>query len=445
MSDRLPPHSLESERAVLGAILMDSDLIHSVKGLLCETDFYLMPNRVVFSAMLALSESNYQIDCVSVGEWLQRHKKAEQVGGASGVGELLEGVATTVHTVSHAKQVKALSAQRGLLTAAQSIVAQSYQPQDNINEFLGQSMTAVIQAASANTGNDPTHVSHDILRIGDTAMSGAKTIMREPSGVIELDNMIHGLPKKKLVVVAGRPGMGKSTLALNMARNVARSGPVLFFTLEDDIQSQQARLISMESGVPYFDLDGGGVRQELHGAITLATANTRQLKIWFEERRLTVDEICQKTIAFRGVHGKIKLCVVDHVGYIASGSGNRERSAYDTVSDNIRQLAFLAKEIKAPVIALVQLNRKIEARGNKADGSVDFNQKKPTLGDLRDSGKIEEDARMVIMVFRKSMYDKTASEHDMDIIVSKNTQGPTGTIPVNCDIKCCRVGGGREY
>ena len=212
------------------------------------------------------------------------------------------------------------------------------------------------------------------------------------------------------------------------------------------VPSWQARQkASMESGVPYFDLDSGGVDASLHSAITLATANVRNSKIWFEERRLTLDEVCQKTIAFRGVHGKIKLCVVDHIGYIATGRGGHSRSTYDLVSDNIRQLAFLAKEIKAPVLALVQLNRKIEARGNNNDGSIDFNKKKPNLGDLRDSGKIEEDARMVLMVFRKSVYDKTASEHEMEVIVAKNTQGPTGSILMGCDIKCCRIGGGREY
>jgi len=187
--------------------------------------------------------------------------------------------------------------------------------------------------------------------------------------------------------------------------------------------------------VPYFDLDGGGVQQELHGAITLATAGASQAKIWFEERRLTADEICQKAIAFRGIHGGIRLCVIDHLGYVSTSDRERRMSKYEYTADRARQFAFLAKELKCPVLLCVQLNRAVENRDDK----------RPRLSDLRDSGTIEEDARMVIMLYRESIYDPTASEHEMEVIIAKNTQGPTGSVLLNCDIKCCRVGGGGEY
>ncbi len=433
--DRVPPYSDELERAVLGALLVDGDIVHSVKGLLAPEDFYSEQNRRVFSSMLSICDSNWQIDVQTVGEHLRRNGELEGVGGLTYLGELMSGSVTSVNTLSHAKQVKALAAQRGLLYAAQEIAARAYQAQENVNEFLGESMTTIINAASANTGNDPIHVGHQIIKVSETAMSGAATIMREPTGIIEIDNKIHGLPKKKLTVVGGRPSMGKSTIVLNAAWNIAARGPVLVFTLEDDIQSQQSRLVSKECGVPYFDMDSGGIPYDKHAAITLATARVAKSNIWFEENRLTADEICQKAIAFRGIRGGCRLCVIDHLGYVSLSKDERRMSKYECTSAHVRRFAFLAKELKCPVLLCVQLNRQVETRPDK----------RPGLSDLRDSGTIEEDARQVIMLYRPSVYDETASKHEMEVRVVKNSQGPTGIISLNCDITCCRIGGGREY
>ncbi len=432
--DRQPPHSPESERAVLGAVLMDGELVHSVKGLLSPDDFYIGPNRIVFRSMLSVCDSNWHIDLTAVGNHLRGGGDIDKIGGLQYLNELLDGAVTTTHTLSHAKQIKALSAQRGVIRAAQEVVARGHQQQENINEFLGESMTTVINAASANTGNDPIHIGHQISKVADSAMSGEPTIMREPTGIIELDNKIHGLPKKKVIIVAGRPSMGKSTVVANAAWNIAARGPVLMFTLEDDIQSQQSRLVSRHCGVPYFDLDGGNVSADKHAAITLATAAVSKKNIWFEERKLTADEICQKAIAFKGVHGQIRLCVIDHIGYVALSKDERRMSKYEYVSNHSRKFNFLAKELKCPILLCSQLNREVEKRPDKH----------PQLSDLRDSGTLEEDARMVLMLYRPAVYEDNANKHEMEIGIMKNTQGPIGSVLLNCDVKCCRIGGGRE-
>ena len=230
--------------------------------------------------------------------------------------------------------------------------------------------------------------------------------------------------------------MGKSTAALVAAHNISRKGPVLYFTLEDSVEGQQARLISNESGIPYFDLESGCVPHDRHQALTLAIAKVNQSKIWFEERRMTAGEICQAAIAFRAKNG-LRCCVIDHLGFVARRGRDVYLPKYEYTSNHIRLFSFLAKELECPVAVCVQLNREVEKR--------DIDNRRPRLSDLRDSGTIEEDSHMVVFMYRHCVYVPHAPEYDAEMIVAKNKQGPVGIIHTTCDVKCCRIGGGREY
>lgn len=432
MTDRTPPHSAEAEAAVLGSILQNPEVIHSVRGLVTPEDFYLDKNRIVFSSMLSIIESRRKIDAVSVGEWLQERHNLADLGGLAYLNTLMDGAVTTVHAPSHARRIKALSAQRGVLHAAQCIAAQAYQAQDNIEEFLGTAMTDIVAAASANTGQDPVHIGRGISRVAEIAMSGDSTIIREPTDIFEIDNKIYGLPKKSVTSLGARPSMGKSTVALNIAHGISKKGPVLYFSLEDPIQSQQSRIVSHLSGVPYFDLEGGRVPAEKHADITIATAKVKKTNIWFEERRLTADEICQKAIAFKAQRG-MRLCVIDHLGYVARRGKEVFLPVYEYTSMHMRRFAFLAKELDCPVLLCVQLNRELERRS--------IEERRPRLSDMRNSGTIEEDSYQVIFVYRHCVYFESAPQNEMELLVAKNKNGPTGTIFTRCDIPCCRIGG----
>ena len=426
--NRVPPYDKEAEVAVLGGILLSNNAFFSVKGIISGDSFYNEVHRRIFLAMDALATRLVPIDFVTLRVELKRMGDWEKVGGIEALAGLTDAVATAQNIVHYAKIVKEKSAVRHVIGTAQEIVAKGYGGYGDPVEYLSESMASIVSAASVNTGSDPIAASDGLSAITKTALEGKQSVARRKTGIQMLDHRIGGLPKGVVTLIGARPSMGKTSIALIIAMHVASNEPVLYFTLEDSIASLQARVLSNLSGIPYFDIDRGCVPLERGPDLMLAQAEASKLRLFLEERRSTVEEIAQKSIAFMATQGKCGLIVVDHLGYIADSVHHQRKTSYDVVSDKTRSLAYVAKELGCAVILNCQLNRSLENRPDK----------RPLLSDFRDSGKIEEDARLAIMLYRDVMYNKEADERVLEMIIRKHTGGPGGTVAVDFDKACCR-------
>lgn len=421
--NKIPQHSNKLEQAVLGILLLFPESIHSVKGFLTFKDFYNSRHCEIFRAMCQLTEQNLTIDVASVA---QRCNNIPIMM----LNDLLNASSTAVNIVDIAKQIKALSAQRNLLYTAIKIVDGGYRRQDNVEKFLAESMTAIVEAASVNTGSDPKHIKIGLSDLTKSALEGRQSSARQKTGIKNLDYRIGGIPRGVITVIGGRPGMGKSSIALIIAIHISKAKPVLYFTLEDSVEMMQSRVLSNFSGIPYFDINNGNVSLEQGKDLMLAQADAQRLDLYFDDHKSSVEEIAQKTASFSGTHGKCGAVVIDLLGYIANSKRhNYNKSGYDTISDKIRNLTYIAKDLDCPLILPAQLNRGVE---NRADN-------RPMMSDFRDSGKIEEDCKCGILLYRDFVYNKDADPRSLQLIIGKNTGGPTGVVNLDFDMTCCRI------
>jgi replicative DNA helicase len=418
-----PQHNINLERALLGSILLKPSSFASVSGLVSDSDFYDINNQEIYRAMLGIYEAGLTIDVVSVGQRLDRTP-------VMALNALLDASATAANILDVARQVRSLSAQRQMVYAAINVANNGKIKQHNVSKYLRESVATIVEASSSNIGNDPSHIKDGMSEITRIALEGRKAADKTDTGIEKFDNKIGGLPGGVLTVIGGRPGMGKSSIALQMAIGIAKSRPVIYFTLEDSIGAMQSRTLSHMSGIPYFDINCGKVGIDDGKKLMLAQSVAMGLNLYFEENRLDADEIAQKAMAFRGARGGIGAVFIDHLGYIADSERHRYQKQYESVSDKMRQLTYLAKQIKpAPVVLLCQLNRGLESRSDK----------RPMLSDFRDSGKIEEDCRLAILLYRDSVYDEMAVDADIEFIIAKNTNGPSGVIKLDFQKEICTV------
>lgn len=428
------PHSPEAEIAVLGGILLDNLSIHHAGNLSTE-DFYTASNRLIFSAMRALSIRGDAIDHITLGECLRGRGHLDSIGGAIGLSGLTDGVATSVNVAHYAKIIKHKSDVRKMIATCQQIASDGMSDPDEPQEYISSAMSSVANL-SGDTADENEHVGHDIHGLLKSIISPGNT-RYEMTGISKIDSAIGGMPKSKAFIVAARPGVGKSSLALSIANHVSKSKPVLYFTLEDTTSSQRIRLVSRMSGIPYHDIELGHLSSDQNRMITLAASGFGDLSLWFRDKKLTSEQITRCSIGWSMQHRDPGLVIVDHLGYIATPG---TASDYQKVSENMRNLAYLAKQLGCPVMIVCQLNRKIEDDLRTNENGVNV-PRWPRVSDLRDSGKIEEDARAIWMLHREAMYDPEWRDNEVLLLVRKNTSGPKPNILLdNCDIKCCNIG-----
>ena len=417
------PCNLEAERSILGAILLDDRSIHVVLETLRRDDFYLESHRRIFDRMAGLAADASAIDLITLKNELQRADEIESAGGAAYLASLTDGMPRAINVEHYAQIVKEKATLRRLIQVSNEIMARSYQSEESAQDILFDTERAVFDIANRQfqTGFAPIEplvsaVYEEIEKVANrkTLVTGVET------GFTEFDKMTAGLHPADLVIVAARPGLGKTSLCLNIAQFVAlkKHQSVGIFSLEMSREQLVKRLLCGEAEIDSHKVNTGYLNKEDWTKLSRAAGALSQAKIFIDDMAaMSMTEMRSKARRLKLEHG-LDLLIVDYL-QLMSGSSQRYENRTQEISQISRGLKALAKEIAIPVIAISQLNRAIESRRG---------DHRPQLSDLRESGSIEQDADVVVFIYREDMADTTAENQGVaEIIVGKQRNGPTGT------------------
>lgn len=421
--DRMAPHSVEAEEAVLGSLLIDSEAIFRVSQFLTAEDFYIVKNRWIYETCLTLHERREPIDFVTVTEELEKRDQLAEIGGHAYVSHLINVVPTAIHVEGYGRIVERSAARRKLLEAASSIAQYAYDEAADIDETIDKSEQALF-AVSQRRQN------RDLSPIGDVIRSYYDRIeylyehrgqpLGIPTGYIDLDKLLGGLQRSDLIVVAARPGVGKTSLMLSMALNAARKfhQRVAVFSLEMSNEQLVQRMISAETGIDSQRLRLGELREEEWPLFIEASSALSDTLLYLDDTpSLSAMQLRTKARRLYAEHG-LDLIIIDYLQLMTGDAHSQNR--VQEISYLSRALKGLARELHVPVLAASQLSRAVEQRSG---------EKRPLLSDLRDSGSIEQDADIVMFIYREEMYDKdTPRKNIAEIIIAKHRNGPTGTV-----------------
>jgi len=434
---RKPPQALEAEAAVLGAMLLDSDTVPTVMQYLKPEHFYLQGHRKVYEAIIALEGRNSPVDVVTVGTQLRHMKELDAVGGQSFLAGLLEGVLTTANCEEYAKLVLERSVQRQLITTATEIVQASYDESrrgDDLVEEAEQQIFAIREAGFRKQFVPIKALLHAEMERVEQAMIDKKFITGVATGYDRLDQMTTGLQHGDLVIVAGRPSMGKTALALNIATHAGTklSVPVGIFSLEMSQEAITQRLLCAEAGVSMMMLRQGRLTGRQKTNLILALGPLSEAPIYIDDSpSLSALDIRARARRLKASQG-LGLVVIDYLQLMeAHGDRRRDRNRQQEISEATRALKAMAKELNVPVVVISQLSRAPETRGG---------DKKPQLSDLRESGAIEQDADLVVMLYRGEFYnpDDASLQGLAEATIAKQRNGPLGTVNLTFRGECMK-------
>lgn len=424
---RVPPHSLEAERAVLGGILLENGALNTVMQVITSDDFYSRANALVFEGMSELFRRGEPVDTVTLRNWLEARGNFQKAGGDEHLLSLTNTIPTIANIEQHADIVREKATVRRLITACHEIAANGYGDYGEASEYLDVSEKRVFEIGKERGGAPYEHIKDVVIRTFEQVNAAAarkERITGLPTGFERLDEMTAGLKGSELIIIAGRPGMGKTALALNIGLHASaeRKVPVAVFSLEMRKEELARRLLCAEAKV-----DGGRLRTGMLSAddwrrLTTAAGPLTELKLFIDDTAaLTLMQLRAKARRLKAEHG-LGMIIVDYLQLMRSGVKNDSRE--QEISEISRSLKALSKELDVPVIALSQLNRGVETRPGK--------DKRPQLADLRESGAIEQDADVIMFVYRPEVYAKDEERDQMrgiaEIIVGKQRSGPTGIV-----------------
>ncbi|HEX6200891.1 MAG TPA: replicative DNA helicase [Thermoanaerobaculia bacterium] len=419
---RTLPHSEESERAVLAAILLDGTVLPTVSGRLTQDDFYLDKHRLVFDAVLALQAADQAIDLRTVQARLEQQGKLEAVGGLAYLAGLDLDLPDLGRVDAYVEIIKERSIRRRLITASQEIIRDCLDGGLDAPEALGRAEQAVLGLGEEAVQKGFVQLSsilHETLE--DLEERPGSTLIGVPTGFIDFDRITHGLNRGNLIIIAGRPGMGKTSFALNCCQHVAlREGrPVGIFSLEMSAQELGLRVLCSEANVPFSRLRSGHLSQKQWSRIIQSTRQVGDAPLFIDDSpNPSLLEVASKARRLKAERG-LELLVLDYLQLMQAGGRYENRNL--EIAAISRGMKQLAKELELPVIALSQLSRNPERRGS---------DRRPQLADLRESGSIEQDADLVAFIFREEVYkpDDPEVEGLAEVIISKHRNGETGTI-----------------
>ncbi|MDQ1343689.1 MAG: replicative helicase [Patescibacteria group bacterium] len=420
MLTKVPPHSADAERGVLGSILIDKDGIIQVSGLLSPTDFYDNAHTLVYDAMLDLFAANRPIDLLTVRELLDDRGKLDSVGGNAYLLELSNSIFTSSNIYQYAQIVKHKSVLRRLIKAGSDILAYGYDEESDLSTLLEKGEQALFSVTQTFIQNKLVHIK-DIINLRyeefaeihenpDYAKSGAIN-----TGFAGIDAKLGGLKPGDMVILAARPSMGKTALTLNMAQNIAEGGKnVAIFSLEMSKEQLTDRLIAATMGVDSWKLHKGELEDEEFAKMGDALERLSRANIYIDDSPGgNLMEIKSKARRLKMEAG-VDFLVID---YLQLMGGNNPMNRVQEISEISRGIKSLARELQVPVLALSQLSRAVESRTTK----------EPILSDLRESGSIEQDADVVMMIYREDYYDEfTENKGVTNVFVRKNRNGPVG-------------------
>ena len=416
------PHSEEAELAVLGSMLSSKEAVSRAIGTLKPEDFYKEAHLKIFSVMQELFDNSEPIDTLSVSELLKKNNLLETVGGTYFLTGLVESVPTSAHVEKYSKIVREKAILRNLIELSHKIAKISYDDDDDINNILDSVESAIfkITQSSLKTGFKQINpIMIDALDELEEKRKKGSAVTGVPSGLLDLDDKTSGFQKGDLIIVAGRPSMGKTALALSMIRNAAIEGGagIGMFSLEMGSEQLAMRLLCAEARVNMHYVRTGKLPQKLWKNLSLATGDLQGAPIYIDDTpAITVRELRAKARRLKS-EKDIDMIVVDYLQLMQGPVRTENRQ--QEISEISRNLKSLAKELNVPIIALSQLSRAVEQR----------NEKRPILSDLRESGAIEQDADIVIFLYRPWVYTKDDNEEGKaELIIAKQRNGPIGSI-----------------
>lgn len=422
---KLPPQSIEAEMSILGGVLLDNEAINRVLDILIPEDFYRESHRKIMRAMIELNDHREPCDLITLTTILKRKGELEEVGGAPYLATLVDYVPTAANIAYYSKIVKEKAIARNLITAATEIVTDGYGDQIEIEELLDKAQKSIFEI-SENRINTPYHpvslILKDTIKYIEDLYEKKESVTGVPTGFVDLDNKTAGFHAGDLVIIAGRPSMGKTAFALNIAQYAAIHAnprhPVVIFSLEMSKEQLVTRLLCSEARVDASRLRTGHLQDGDWDKIMRGADKLHDSKIFIDDTpAISIMEMRAKARRLRAEHG-IGMVVVDYLQLMRGGASPESRQ--QEISEISRSLKALAKELSVPVIALSQLNRGLESR----------NDKRPIMSDLRESGAIEQDADVIMFVYRDEVYNKENPEVKgrAEIIIGKQRNGPIGTV-----------------
>lgn len=417
----LPPQNLETEQSILGGILLDPEAIGRIVDILPIDAFYVAAHRHIYEAAVVLHGQGKPTDIMTVGSWLQDQGLLEKIGGTTKLTQLLDLTVSAVNVDRYAAIVNDKYIRRQLITAGHEIVELGFQTMTELDQILDQSEQKIFRLSQSKPQQGLVPISQSVI----AAFSNIEELHQESAlpgltcGFYDLDAMTSGFQPSDLIIVAGRPAMGKTSFSLNVAANIAltHQKPVAVFSLEMSKEQLAQRLLACEANIESNRLRSGRISQQEYGPLLEAVGRITELPIYIDDTpNQTVTQMRSQARRLQAEKGQLGLILIDYLQLMeGSDSDNRVQA----LSKITRSLKGLARELNVPLIALSQLSRGVEQRNNK----------RPMMSDLRESGSIEQDADLVIMLYRDSYYNPDSPDRDTaEVIIAKHRNGPTGTV-----------------
>lgn len=431
---KLPPQNIEAEQSVLGAILIDNNALTTALEIIGNDDFYKDSHRKIFFAMSELFYKNEPIDLITLSDHLKKKGDIEAVGSNQYLTSLVTMIPTAANIKFHSKIVREKAILRGLLHSVNDIASNVYDSDFDADELVDYAEKTIFDISDKRIKVSFVTIKEvikDSFQMIEQLYDKKGSITGTPSGFKELDELTTGFQKSDLIIIGGRPSMGKTALCLNIAQHVGVNlkAPVAIFSLEMAKEQLAFRMLCSEALVDSNNIRKGYIKKEDWHKLTNAAGKLAESPIFIDDSSaINILEMRAKVRRLKAEHG-LNMVIVDYL-QLMRGRGNFERREQE-ISEISRSLKALAKELRVPVIALSQLNRGVETRtGNK----------KPTLADLRESGAIEQDADVIIFLYRDEVYNKDSFENKgkAEIIVAKQRNGPTGSIQLTFLSNCTR-------
>lgn len=420
---KIPPQNVDAEMSLLGAVLIDEEVLADVSDKLTSHDFYDKRHALVFDAMLRLYEHHRPVDLLTLSDELTKKGELEIVGGSSYLTELTNYVPTAAHASSYAEIIAQKAVRRRLIKASSDIAQLGFDEDQEVSELLSKAESELFAVSETSTKQDLVSLEQILTesfdRMEELHRGGGK-LRGIPTGWRDLDNMTAGLQQSDLIILAARPAMGKTTLVTNLAYNVATKAKksVLFFSLEMSKEQLVDRMLADASGVDAWNIRTGNLSDDDFEKLSHAMGEMAEAPIFIDDTPgVTVLEM--RTKARREAHNNpLGLIIIDYL-QLMQGSGRSDGNRVQEVSEISRGLKLIARELNVPVIALSQLSRSVETRSPQV----------PQLSDLRESGSIEQDADIVAFIYREAYYNpETDRQNITDLIIAKHRNGPVGKV-----------------
>jgi replicative DNA helicase len=419
------PANLEAERAVLGALMIDPDAMIKIASFLRTEDFYRERHGWIYDAMAALNDRREPLDFVTLVDELERRQQLEDIGGPTYLTDLISGTPTALYVEHYARIVERTALLRRLISAAGQIAELAYDESEEVDKVVDKAEQIIFGVSQSRIHRDLVPIRSimtNVVEQIDFLSRNRDTLMGVPTGFTMLDRMLGGMQKSDLIILAGRPGMGKTSFALSLAQNAAKrsAARVAVFSLEMSNEQLVQRLLSMETGIDSHRLRLGDLHEEEWPILLEAANSLSATSIFIDDTPgAGINELRTKARRLHAEHG-LDMVLIDYMQLMTGpGGGGRNENRQQEISYISRNLKSLARELNVPVVALSQLSRAVEARSDK----------RPMLSDLRESGSIEQDADVVLFIYREDYYIEDSDRQNIaDVLIAKHRHGSTGTV-----------------